>query len=176
MSSIIWSDFRYKGLEIKDHIGIPTAGTLRCVRWSVIRQCPTNSNFSTAHNPQFHTLHAHLHHGQLELGLKKPAQIPQRCLKCLQVFLGHNVQFVLYTTVKKKSENISQPRDSKLRAQLILCTNGWSRIWDKLKAFRDVIRSFYSCYVGTFWHRAVSVLTLPPEILSSLLHHPYACT
>ena len=66
MSSIIWSDFRYKGLEIKDCIGIPTAGTLICVRWSVIRQCATNSNFSTAHNPQFHTLHA-----QLELGLKK---------------------------------------------------------------------------------------------------------
>jgi len=96
ISSIIWSDFRYKGLEIKDYIGIATAGTLKCVSWSVIRQCPTNSNFSTAHNPQFHTLH--LCHGHL--GLKRPAQIPQRCLKCPHAFLGHIVSSCLLGVIK----------------------------------------------------------------------------
>jgi hypothetical protein len=60
MSSIMWSDFRYKGLEIKDYIGIPPAGTLKCVRWSVIRQFLTNFHFSTTHIPQFHTLHIYI--------------------------------------------------------------------------------------------------------------------
>ena len=122
MSSIIWSDFRYKGLEIKDYIGIPTAGTLKRVRWSVIRQCPTNSNLSTAHNPQFHTLPAHLHHGQLEVGQKKSAQIPQRCLKCPQAFLGYNVPSYLLGVIKSTCFQI-------LRELLVWNSNTAREVW-----------------------------------------------
>lgn len=69
--------------------------------------CPLKCNSTISHQfSLFHNTHtsvphaAHLHHGQLGLGLKKHAQIPQRCLKCPHAFLDHSVPSYLLGVIK----------------------------------------------------------------------------
>lgn len=69
--------------------------------------CPLKCNstisrqFSFFHSTQTAVPHAtYLRHGQLGLGLKKPAHIPQRCLKCPHALLGHSVPSYLLGVIK----------------------------------------------------------------------------